>query len=143
MTQTEVATKLTLAQALVQFIHQLDKNPLTVHAYRADVFQFLSYLAETDSTVSTPGQVERYHITEYLLHLKGNGRSGVTRARKLIALQVFFASLVQSGAIPRSPAVNIERPKKEKRPKDFLRPDEYNKLLVQARSEERRVGKEC
>jgi len=132
MTQTEGATKLTLAESLAQFIHQLDKNPLTVQAYRADVLQFLSYLAETDSTVSTPGQVARYHITEYLHHLKGLGRSGVTRARKLISLQVFFASLVKSGVIPHSPALSIERPKKEKRPKDFLRPDEYNKLLVQA-----------
>lgn len=137
MTQTEAATKLTLAQALVQFIHQLDKNPLTVHAYRADVLQFISFLAETDYTVSTPGQVERYHITEYLHHLKGSGRSGVTRARKLISLQVFFASLVQSGVIPHSPAVSIDRPKKEKRPKDFLRPDEYNKLLVQAAGDTR------
>src|SRR6266581_3512905 len=137
MTQTEAATKLTLAQSLVQFIHTLDKNPLTVHAYRADVLQFLSYLAETDSTVSTPGQVARYHITEYLLHLKGSGRSGVTRARKLISLQVFFASLVKSGVLPHSPAVNIDRPKKEKRPKDFLRPDEYNKLLVQAAGDPR------
>jgi site-specific recombinase XerD len=97
MTQTEAATKLTLAQALVQFIHQLDKNPLTVHAYRADVLQFISFLAETDSTVSTPGQVERYHITEYLHHLKSSGRSGVTRARKLISLQVFFGSDSRKG----------------------------------------------
>ena len=137
MTQTEGATKLTLAQALVQFIHQLDKNPLTVQAYRADVLQFISFLAETDYTVTTPCKVERYHITEYLHHLKGSGRSGVTRARKLISLQVFFASLVQSGVIPHSPAVNIDRPKKEKRPKDFLRPDEYNKLLVQAAGDTR------
>ncbi len=94
MTQTEAATQLTLTQALAQFIHQLDKNPLTVQAYRADVLQFLSFLAETDSTVSTPGQVERYHITEYLRHLKGSGRSGVTRARKLIALQAWCNRVV-------------------------------------------------
>ncbi len=39
--------------------------------------------------------------------------------------------------MPHSPAVNIERPKKEKRPKDVLRPDEYNKLLVQAAGDPR------
>jgi site-specific recombinase XerD len=90
MTQTDAAIKLTLAQALDQFIRTLDKNPLTIHAYRADVLQFITYLAETDSTVSAPYQVERYHITEYLHHLKESGSSGVTRARKLISLQVFF-----------------------------------------------------
>src|SRR5262249_52725806 len=92
---------------------------------------------ETDFTVTTPGQVERYHITEYLQHLKGSGRAGVTRARKLISLQVFFTCLMKSGTLPGSPAVGIDRPKKEKRPKDFLRPEEYNRLLVQAAGDPR------
>jgi site-specific recombinase XerD len=137
MLMTQTTGPLTLTGSLDLFLRELDKSPLTVQAYRADVLQFISFLAETDCTVTAPGQVERYHITEYLHHLKGMGRSGVTRARKLISLQVFFASLVQSGVIPHSPAVNIERPKKERRPKDFLRPEEYNRLLVQAAGDPR------
>ena len=105
---------------------------MTVQAYRIDVLQFIRYLAETDYTVTSASQVQRSHITEYVSYLKGLGRTGVTRARKLISLQVFFSFLVKSGLIPHSPATGIDRPKKEKRPKDFLRPDEYNKLLVQA-----------
>ena len=122
----------TLTESLDQFLHELDKHPLTIEAYRSDVLQFLSFLAETDFTVTTVSQVERWHITEYLTYLKGLGRTGVTRARKLVSLQVFFSFLVKSGTLPHSPAVNIDRPKKEKRPKDVLKPDEYNKLLVQA-----------
>jgi site-specific recombinase XerD len=82
--------------------------------------------------VTSVSQVQRSHITEYLAYLKGLGRTGVTRARKLVSLQVFFSLLVKSGTLPHSPAANIDRPKKEKRPKDFLKPDEYNRLLVQA-----------
>ena len=129
---TQTTRPLTLTESLDQFIRELDKNPLTIQTYRTDVLQFTRYLAETDYTVTTAGQVERSHISEYVHYLKSNGRSGVTRARKLISLQVFFASLVKSGVIAHSPAAGIDRPKKEKRPKDVLRPDEYNRLLVQA-----------
>jgi site-specific recombinase XerD len=129
---TETTKQQTFTESLDQFLRELDKNPLTIQAYRSDVFQFINYLAETDFTVTSVSQVQRSHITEYLANLKGLGRTGVTRARKLVSLQVFFSFLVKSGTIPYSPAVNIDRPKKEKRPKDFLKPDEYNKLLVQA-----------
>ena len=122
----------TLRESLDHFIRSLDKHPLTIQAYRSDMLQFMSFLAETDFTVTTVSQVERWHITEYLTYLKGLGRTGVTRARKLVSLQVFFAFLVKSGTLLISPAANIDRPKKEKRTKDVLRPDEYNKLLVQA-----------
>jgi site-specific recombinase XerD len=129
---TETTKQQTFTESLDQFLRELDKNPLTVQAYRSDVFQFINFLGDTDFTVTSVSQVERSHITEYLAYLKGLGRTGVTRARKLVSLQVFFSHLVKSGFIPTSPAANIDRPKKEKRPKDFLKPDEYNKLLVQA-----------
>lgn len=129
---TQTLRPLTLTESLDQFTRELDKNPLTIQAYRTDMSQFIRYLAETDYTVTTPDQVERVHIIEYLQYLKSNGRSGVTRARKLISLQVYFSFLVKAGLLPHSPAANIERPKKEKRSKDVLRPDEYNKLLIQA-----------
>ena len=129
---TQTSTHQTFTESLDQFVRELDKNPLTIRAYRTDVVQFLRYLSETDYTVTSVSQVQRSHITEYLAYLKGLGQTGVTRARKLVSLQVYFSFLVKSGTISHSPAANIDRPKKEKRPKDFLKPDEYNKLLVQA-----------
>ena len=107
---TQTTRHLTLTESLDQFTRELDKNPLTIQAYRTDVSQFIRYLAETDYTVTTPAQVERVHIIEYLQYLKSNGRSGVTRARKLISLQVYFSFLVTIGILPHSPAANIERP---------------------------------
>jgi integrase/recombinase XerD len=77
-------------------------------------------------------QVSRYHITEYLKYLVTKGHTGTTRARKLVSLQVFFTFLVKTSGIPHSPAVTIDRPRKERKPKHFLRPDEYNRVLAAA-----------
>jgi site-specific recombinase XerD len=110
MLMTQTTRQPTLTEALDQFTRELDKSPLTIHAYRADVMQFIRYLAETDYTVTTVSQIERYHITDYLAALKGLGRVGATRARKLISLQVFFSFLVKSGA-PRRPALTDRKKK--------------------------------
>ena len=100
---TETTQHLTFTESLDQFLRGLDKNPLTIEAYRTDVLQFIRYLADTDFTVTSVNQVQRSHITEYLAYLKGLGRTGVTRARKLVSLQVYFSFLVKSVAILQSP----------------------------------------
>jgi site-specific recombinase XerD len=56
----------TLASSLDQFILELDKSPLTIQAYRADIQQFLSWLTENDLTVTGAHHVTRSHINEYL-----------------------------------------------------------------------------
>jgi integrase/recombinase XerC len=39
---------------------------------------------------------------------------------------------VKEGIIPHSPAATVDRPRKERKPKQYLRPDEYTKLLAAA-----------
>jgi site-specific recombinase XerD len=92
----------TLALSLDQFIRDLDKNPLTIQTYRTDIQQFLTWLTENDLTVSRACQVTRSHIHEYLKYLANKGRTGTTRARKLVSLQVFFTYLLKEGAISNS-----------------------------------------
>src|SRR5258706_361310 len=89
----------TLASSLDQFIRELDKSPLTIQAYGTDIQQFLTWLIENDLTVSRACQVTRSHIHEYLKYLANKGRTGTTRARKLVSLQVFFTYLVHEGVI--------------------------------------------
>lgn len=122
----------TLASSLDQFTRELDKSPLTIQAYRTDIQQFLTWLAEHDVTVIKAHQVKRSHINEYLRYLANNGRTGTTRARKLVSLQQFFTHLVQEGVIPHSPAATVDRPRKKRKPKQYLRPDEYTRLLAAA-----------
>jgi site-specific recombinase XerD len=127
----------TLALSLDQFIRELDKSPLTIQAYRTDIQQFLTWLTENDLTVSRACQVTRSHIHEYLKDLANQGRTGTTRARKLVSLHLFFTYLVREGVIPSSPTAKVKRPRKERKPKHVLRPDELQRIVGAARGSPR------
>src|SRR5260370_7283406 len=112
MTAT-TASHITLVTLLDQFIRELDKSPLTIQAYRVDIRQFITWLTENDCTATTPTQVNRTHIAEFLKFLDAEGHTGTTRARKLISLQVFFTYLLNQAVIPHSPATTTNSPRQE------------------------------
>ena len=101
----------------------------TITAYRTDVTQFITWLAENDGTVTTPHHISRSHLIDYLSHLAHLGRSGVTRARKLAAIRQYCQFLVDESKLPASPAATIAMSKKERKSRVFLRVDEYLRLL--------------
>jgi integrase/recombinase XerD len=79
-----------LTQTQLGFIKSLGGRNLSTHtatAYQTDIRQFLTWLTENHMTVDSPAQITRTHILDYLSHLAGSGRSGVTRARKLAAIR--------------------------------------------------------
>jgi site-specific recombinase XerD len=127
----------TLASSLDQFIRELDKSPLTIQAYRADIQQFIIWLSENDMTVTRVHHVTRSHVNEYLRYLANQGRTGTTRARKLVSLHVFFTYLVKEGVLPHSPASTVKRPRRERKPKHMLRPDEFRRIVAAARGNPR------
>ncbi len=94
--------------------------------------QFVLWLAENDVTVIHPCQVTRGHVNEYLAFLSSQGRSGVTRARKLAALKSFFTYLKDENILTSSPADTIHMPNKERKRKVVLRTDEYSRMLSEA-----------
>jgi len=121
-----------LEEGLARYVEALtgrNVSPLTLRAYAADVRQFCMWLRATNVAVSRPDQVQRQDLREYLAELARQGRSGVTRARKLAALRGYFAFLLGEGCVPTSPVHGIETPKKEKTGRTTLRLDEYTKLL--------------
>ena len=87
----------------------------TITAYRTDVTQFFTWLTENDVTVTTPQHISRSHIIDYLAHLAHQGRSGVTRARKLAAIRQYCQFLVDDNRLPASPAATIAMPKRNAR----------------------------
>src|SRR5712692_11798883 len=122
-------------QTITFFLRELEggnKSQLTLTAYKTDLMQFFLWLAENDVTVTTPGQVTRGHVNEYLAFLSSQGRSGVTRARKLAALKSFFTYLKEENLVTASPAVTIHMPNKERKRKVVLRTDEYSRMLSEA-----------
>lgn len=121
-----------LSTSLTRYLKSLGGRNLSSHtaaAYRTDLLQFLTWLAENDVSVDSPEKITRNHILDYLSHLSGLGRSGVTRVRKLAAIREYLKFLVAEGVLPSSPAEKIIRPKQERKQRVFLRVDEYMRLL--------------
>lgn len=135
MTTRNLSTPQSLEAAAAAFLRALEgsnHSPLTVRAYGTDVGQFVAWLRETNATIETPTDVARLDVTEYLAHLAGRKLSGVTRARKLAALREWFRHLVQTGAVAESPVAGVGTPKREQRGRNYLSPEEYNRLLAAA-----------
>jgi len=109
----------------------------THQAYRTDIQQFLTWLAENDLTVTGAHQVTRSHINDYLSYLANKGRTGTTRSRKMVSLHLFFTYLVQEGVIPYSPTAKVKRPRRERKPKQVLRFDEIQRTVGAARGSPR------
>ena len=125
----------TLESALSLFLQDLEARNLSSHtitAYHTDIRQFVDWIHQTDLTIARPDQVLKGTITEYLSFLSSKSQSGVTRARKLAALKMFFRHLFENGILPHSPAATLAMPKKEKKTVVYLRPDEFSRLLAAA-----------
>ena len=129
-----------LTTTLIRYLNGLQARNLSQHtitAYRTDVTQFFTWLTENDGTVTTPQHISRPHITDYLAYLAHQGRSGVTRARKLAAIRAYCTFLVEEHRLPASPAATIAMSKKERKRHIFLRVDEYMRLLHAAAGQSR------
>jgi integrase/recombinase XerD len=107
----------TFEGSLAAFLRSLageNKSQATIAAYRTDVQQLVTYLAENNLTIHAPADVRKADLSEYLAHLGGRGLSGVTRARKLAAIREYFRFLLEHELIVKSPADGLETPKKER-----------------------------
>ena len=125
----------TLETALQHFLRSLDarnRSNATIIAYHTDLTQFLTWLRDTNVTIEAPADVERIDVTEYLAHLADRELSGVSRARKLAAIREYFRFARIEGWIDTSPVDGIGTPKVEKRGRNYLTPEEYNRLLAVA-----------
>ncbi len=116
--------QISFEQTIASFLRALEggnKSLLTLTAYKTDLMRFFLWLSQNDVMVTTPGQVTRGHVNEYLAFLFSQGRSGVTRARKLATLKSFFTYLKDENVVAVSPAETIHMPNKERKRKVFLR----------------------
>ncbi len=126
---------LTLEEALEAFLRALEgknRSVATRVAYRADVAQFIGWLHSSNIVATTPTDVTKTDISEYLAHLGQRGISGLSRARKLAAIREYFRFLEGHDHLTKSPTAGVDTPKKEKNIRTWLRPDEYSKMLSQA-----------
>src|SRR5579872_5241279 len=123
--------------AFLQCLEGRNNSPLTIRAYRTDLNQFFDHLGYTNPLFSHLEEITQDDVHEYLAALSKEGRTGVTRARKLAAIREFFKFLVNSRDIETSPAEKTAIPKKERKARVYLRPDEYVRMLSCAGSNSR------
>ena len=102
----------------------------TVSSYMRDIRQFSQWLGLSAGIEISDATKE--DISEYLNHLQLEGRSGATVSRSLASLKNFYAYLVSSGFLDRSPIpgdIHIERG--EKKLPQILTGREVELLLAQ------------
>jgi len=123
---------ITLEKGLALFLDGLagkNRSAATVRAYASDIQQFLSFLHATNVSIHSPADVEKVDIVEYLAALAKKELTGIARARKMSALREYFRFLEGVGVVQKSPTAGIETPKREKNGRQYLRSDEYTKML--------------
>jgi site-specific recombinase XerD len=123
---------MTLEKGLAAFLDGLtgkNRSGATVRAYQTDIAQFITFLHATNVSIHTPAEVEKIDVVEYLSSLARRELTGIARARKMSAIREYFRFLEGVGVITKSPTTGIETPKREKNSRQFLRSDEYTKML--------------
>jgi site-specific recombinase XerD len=133
MTQTRTGTPpITLEKALALFIDSLsgkNRSLATIRAYQTDLLQLIAFLHDTNVLIAKPQDVQKVDILEYFSHLAKKDLTGVARARKMSAIREYFRFLEGLGLIAKSPTAGVETPKRERNTRQFLRSDEYTKML--------------
>src|SRR5215216_3957190 len=123
---------ITLEKGLATFLNALsgkNRSAATLRAYQTDIGQFISFLHANNVSRQKPGEVEKIDVMEYLSALAKRELTGIARARKMSAIREYFRFLEGVGVITKSPTTGIETPKREKNGRQFLRTDEYTKML--------------
>jgi len=123
---------MTLEKGLAAFLDAMlgkNRSSATLRAYRTDIRQFITFLHENNVAITGVGDVGKVDVLEYLAAFARKGLTGVARARKVSAIREYFRFLEGVGCIQKSPTTGIDTPKREKHTRQFLRSDEYTKML--------------
>ncbi len=101
----------------------------TISSYMRDIHQFSNWLKNTqDVDVIDAVQL---NISQYLSHMENEGRSGATVSRTLASLKNFYAYVVSSGFLEKTPVTDIHVDRGEKKLPQILTGREIELLLSQ------------
>ena len=101
----------------------------TVASYMRDIRQFADWLRQEEDLDVV--DAEQLNISNYLSHLEEDGRSGATVSRGLASLKNFYAYLVTSGFLEKTPVTEIRVTRGEKKLPQILSSREIELLLAQ------------
>ncbi len=101
----------------------------TVSSYMRDIRQFADWLRDREEIDVV--EATQLNISDYLAHLDSEGRSAATKSRNLASLKNFYAYLISSGFLEKTPVVAIKVERGEKKLPQILTGREIELLLAQ------------
>lgn len=101
----------------------------TVSSYMRDIRQFAQWLRDNEELDVI--DASQQNIGDYLTHLESEGRSGATLSRGLASLKNFYAYVVSTGFLEKTPVIEIRVDRGEKKAPQILTGREIELLLAQ------------
>jgi integrase/recombinase XerD len=99
----------------------------TAEAYRRDLLQHFSYLAQEG--VHSPSEVQRHHLISFLVELRQQNCVASTVARKESSLKGFYGFLFEQREINSDPSALLESPRLSRPLPKVLTQEEVTRLL--------------
>jgi integrase/recombinase XerD len=100
----------------------------TLESYGRDIKKYLSFLeSRNNRTVSASNRLD---LLSFITHEKRQGLSSRSCARALSCVKTFYKFLVQDGVLKKSPILDVETPRLEKRLPSVLSIDEVASLIA-------------
>ena len=120
---------LDLIRAYENYLTKVKKaSDNTTASYTRDIRQYADWLHGERVEIVDAQQV---NIAGYLSYLENSGRSGATLSRAVAGLRNFYTYLVSAGFVEKSPVVNIQIDRGEKKLPQVLTGREIELLLAQ------------
>jgi len=116
-----------LDRFITYLVVERNASPYTVRNYRREVGEFLRFLK--GEGVSSLQEVERQHLSRYLLWLRAKGYAKASIRRRISELRSFFKYMVRERLLESNPVEAISGPKVPKRLPRYLKTEEIVAII--------------
>ena len=121
---------LDLIQAYENYLSKVKQaSSNTVASYIRDIRQYSDWLRQEEELDVV--EAKQVNISNFMSHLEEDGRSAATVSRNLASLKNFYAYLVSSGFLEKTPVTDIKITRGEKKLPQILTSREIELLLAQ------------
>jgi len=121
---------LDLIQAYENYLTKVKQaSANTISSYMRDIRQFSNWLRENENVEIV--DATQLNISTFLAHLEGEGRTPATLSRSLASLKNFYAYVVSTGFLEKTPVTEIHVNRGEKKLPQILTGREIELLLAQ------------
>lgn len=121
---------LDLIQAYENYLAKVKQaSANTISSYLRDIRQFSQWLRNTENKDIIDATQQNIHV--FLSYLEREGRTGATVSRNLASLKNFYAYVVSSGFLEKTPVIDIRVNRGEKKLPNILTGREVELLLSQ------------